>query len=109
MKAEGVQGSGDARLKAAAFLAKAMSDENRLRIICVLANGQKSVSEIVDALHISQPLASHHLKELKRSLLVTVERSGPFVYYGLADKRLIKTLAALSDLATDLLARRTVL
>jgi len=63
-------------LQATVFLARTMADENRLRIIHSLADGEKPVSRIVEELGISQPLASHHLKELKRSLLVTVERNG---------------------------------
>lgn len=93
--------------KAAAFLAKALTDENRLRILLALSEGKKSVSRIVEELGISQPLASHHLKELKRSLLVSVERNGPFIYYELADQRIVTILAELSDLATGLLKSRT--
>jgi DNA-binding transcriptional ArsR family regulator len=50
---------------------------------------------------------SHHLKELKRSLLVMVERSGPFIYYEIADRRIIKILEELNLVAKDLLANRT--
>jgi len=92
---------------AAAFVARAMADENRLRIILSLAEGKKPVSKIVEELGISQPLASHHLKELKRALLVEVERSGPFIYYELADPRVATILTDLSRLAADLLANRT--
>jgi hypothetical protein len=46
------------------------------------------------------------LKELKRSLLVKVERQGPFIYYELADKRILGVLQALSELADDLIAAR---
>lgn len=97
----------NANTHAAAFLAKTMADENRLRMILALVEGKKPVSRIVEELGISQPLASHHLKELKRSLLVTVERRGPFVYYDLADRRIIEILLNLSSLAEDLLANRT--
>ena len=93
--------------QASAFLAKILGDENRIRIIQLLANEKKSVSSIVDELGISQPLTSHHLKELKRSLLVNVERNGPFVFYKLADNRIIEILLNLSELATDLLKNRT--
>lgn len=94
-------------LKASAFLAKALADENRQQIIVCLSEGKKSVSRIVAELNISQPLASHHLKELKRALLVTVERSGPFIYYELADRRVMSILAELNSLAQSLLANRT--
>lgn len=94
-------------LRSAAFVVKALADENRLRIILSLAAGEKPVSRIVDELGISQPLVSHHLKELKRALLVRVERSGPFIFYELADSRVVTILTELRGLASDLLARRT--
>ena len=89
------------------FLAKALADETRVRIIMSLTHGKKSVSAMVEELGISQPLASHHLKELKRALLVTVERSGPFIYYELVDPRIRTIVTDLDGLATNLLANRT--
>ena len=95
-------------LKSAAFLAKTLSDGNRLRILLFISAGRKSVSSIVEELGLSQPLVSHHLKELKRSLLVKVEREGPFIYYELSDGRILDIVQTLSDIATDLLeARKT--
>lgn len=94
-------------LPAVAFVAKSLADENRLRILLSVHTGKKSVSGIVEELNLSQPLVSHHLKELRRALLVKVERHGPFVYYEIADERVLEILAALKDLATDLLAART--
>ncbi len=93
-------------LQTPAFLAKSLSDENRLRILLCISNRKKSVSAIVEELQLSQPLISHHLKELKRSLLVKVERNGPFIYYEIADKRIIDILKKLNMLATDLLVQR---
>jgi len=93
-------------LQSAAFLAKSLSDGNRLRILLFISSGKKSVSAIVEELNLSQPLVSHHLKELKRSLMVRVERKGPFVYYELADARILNVLQILSDVATDLLSGR---
>ena len=77
----------DEHFQTVAFLARSLSDENRLRIILCVSNGKKSVSGIVEELGLSQPLVSHHLKELKRSLLVKIERNGPFIYYELVDPR----------------------
>ncbi len=94
-------------LQAAAFLAKSLADENRLRILLAVSRGKKAVSRIVEELGISQPLVSHHLKELKRALLVTVERKGPFVYYQVADQRVLEIITGLKDLAAGLLAQRT--
>ncbi len=89
-----------------AFLAKSLSDENRLRIILCVSSGKKSVSSIVEELGLSQPLVSHHLRELKRSLLVSIERSGPFIYYELVDSRILDVIRTLSIVATDLLTAR---
>jgi DNA-binding transcriptional ArsR family regulator len=96
----------DEHFQTVAFLAKSLSDENRLRIILCVSNGKKSVSSIVEELGLSQPLVSHHLKELKRSLLVKIERNGPFIYYELVDPRILEVLRTLSTVATDLLTSR---
>ena len=96
----------DEHFQTVAFLAKSLSDENRLRIILCVSNGKKSVSSIVEELGLSQPLVSHHLKELKRSLLVKIERSGPFIYYELVDPRILDVVRTLSIVATDLLTAR---
>lgn len=93
-------------LPSLAFLAKSLADENRLRILLALGNGKKAVTHLVEELGLSQPLVSHHLKELKRSLLVKVERRGPFVFYEMTDPRIIDLLAGLEELAGDLLANR---
>lgn len=90
-----------------AFLAKCLADENRLRILFCVSREKKSVSTIVEELQLSQPLVSHHLKELKRSLLVSVERNGPFVYYELSDDRILTILENLNELGEDLLKTRT--
>ena len=89
-----------------AFLAKALADENRLRILLSVSNGKKSVSRVVEELELSQPLVSHHLKELKRTLLVNVERKGPFIYYEIADHRIVDILRELNKIASELLANR---
>lgn len=96
----------DERYQTVAFLAKSLSDENRLRILHCVSNGKKSVSSIVEELGLSQPLVSHHLRELKRSLLVKIERSGPFIYYELVDSRIINVISTLSTVATELLSAR---
>ena len=96
----------DEHFQTVAFLAKSLSDENRLRIVLCVSNGKKSVSSIVEELGLSQPLVSHHLKELKRSLLVKIERNGPFIYYQLADSRILDVVRTLSTVATDLLTAR---
>lgn len=105
--AEEISPLGSEDFQAVAFLARSLADENRLRILLALSRGKKAVGSIVEELELSQPLVSHHLKELKRSLLVTIERSGPFIYYELADPRILGTVKTLQTVARDLLAART--
>jgi DNA-binding transcriptional ArsR family regulator len=93
-------------LRSVAFLSKTLADENRLRILQCIGAGRKSATAIVEELGISQPLASHHLKELRRCLLLEVERSGPFIYYAISDPRILDILRDLDKLAADLLAAR---
>ena len=100
------QGERDLRLDSIAFAARALSDENRLRILLSVRQGKKSVSSVTEELGLSQPLVSHHLKELKRALLVKSERNGPFIHYEIADQRIIGIVEALSDVASDLISKR---
>jgi ArsR family transcriptional regulator, zinc-responsive transcriptional repressor len=102
------QALGDESLARAAFLAKCLSDGNRLRILQAICGRRKSVSAIVEELSLSQPLVSHHLKELKRSLLVRVEREGPFIYYELKDSRVFDVVHILNTIAEELLAQRKI-
>jgi DNA-binding transcriptional ArsR family regulator len=93
-------------LDSIAILARSLADGNRLRILLCVTDGKKSVSQIVEELKLSQPLVSHHLKELKRTLLVNVERRGPFIYYEIADKKITDILKSLNELVADLLSKR---
>jgi DNA-binding transcriptional ArsR family regulator len=90
-----------------AFLAKCLSDENRLKILFCISRGKKAVGSIVEELGLSQPLVSHHLKELKRSLLVKIERSGPFIYYDLSNPAILEAIRDLHTVARELLSART--
>jgi DNA-binding transcriptional ArsR family regulator len=95
--------------KSVAILAKGLSDENRLRILMCLIGSRKSVSRIVEEVGLSQPLVSHHLKELKRCLLVDIKREGPFIYYGLSDSRVLDVVKTLNSVAASLVAARKTL
>ncbi len=97
----------DEEFQTVAFLAKSLSDENRLKILFCISRGKKAVGSIVEELNLSQPLVSHHLKELKRSLLVKIERSGPFIYYELSNPAILEAIRGLSTVAKDLLSART--
>jgi ArsR family transcriptional regulator len=62
---------------------RALSDENRLRIVDLLRGGERCVCELTDALDLSQPLLSFHLKTMKDAGLVVDRREGRWAYYSL--------------------------
>lgn len=68
-----------------AELFKALSTPSRLRILCVLSGEPSSVTTLVEATRLSQPLVSQHLKTLRGNNLVTVTRTGREALYALAD------------------------
>lgn len=76
-----------------------LADPNRLRIIRFLGKGSYSVSEIVSAVGLSQPLVSHHLKILREKQVLVTERQGPFVYHRLKDPRILDALGIFSEIA----------
>ena len=60
---------------------KALSDENRQRILKMLEGRPMCVSDISKKFQVSQPTVSHHLDILKRAGLVGSERRGQKIYY----------------------------
>jgi len=68
---------------------RVVADPNRLKILCILQCGSKCVCEIIPAIGISDKLASHHLKQLKKVGLLIEKREGNFIRYSL-NKKAIK-------------------
>ena len=74
------------RLDAASELLKTLAAPVRLAILVELGEGPRCVHELVDALGVSQPLVSQHLRVLRAARLVESERRGREVAYSLADE-----------------------
>ena len=74
-----------------ADLFKIFGDSTRLRILTLLAKGQKCVSAISDELSLTQSAVSHQLRILRQSKLVKGCRSGRNIEYALADDH-VKTI-----------------
>ena len=55
---------------------KTLADVNRLRIVRVLAERPATVTELIEAVGLSQPLVSWHLGKLREVGLVTARRNG---------------------------------
>jgi ArsR family transcriptional regulator len=71
----------------AANLLKALGHEGRLMILCHLATGEKSVTELERALSSRQAAVSQQLARLRHEGLVRPRREGKTIFYALADER----------------------
>lgn len=60
---------------------KALADEKRLQIMCLLIHGSRCVCEIEPALKCSQSSTSKHLIRLKQVGLIKSEKKGQWVHY----------------------------
>ena len=83
--------------KASNFL-KAISHEGRLMILCHLASGEKSVTELEDLLSARQAAVSQQLTRLRLEGLVTPRREGKAIYYSLTDDRPRQIMEVVYDL-----------
>ena len=62
---------------------KAFCDENRLRILQLLRNGEKCAFVLLDDLHITQSTLSHHMKLLCDAGVVQGRKEGKWVHYSI--------------------------
>lgn len=83
--------------RASNFL-KAISHEGRLMILCHLASGEKSVTELEDLLSVRQAAVSQQLSRLRLEGLVTPRRDGKAIYYRLTDDRPKQIMEVVYDL-----------
>jgi len=71
---------------------KALSDETRLRIFRLLEVREMCVCEVMVALDLTQPTASHHLGLLESAGLVKGRKEGKWVFYSVADPKTTEAL-----------------
>ena len=84
-------------VETASQLLKAIGSPTRLMLLCALADGEKSVSELTDALGLRQAMASQHLARLRQEGLVTTRREAQSVFYEIADDTAKKIVQVLYD------------
>jgi DNA-binding transcriptional ArsR family regulator len=76
---------------------KAMSNPSRLVILCQLAEGERSVGELEDAVGLSQSGISQHLGVLRRERVVVTRRERQTVFYSLASRDIVALITTLHD------------
>ena len=79
----------------ASRLLKALANDKRLTLLCLMVEGEKSVGELNAQVDLSQSALSQHLAVLREDGLVSTRREAQTIYYSLADgpaHRIIETL-----------------
>lgn len=79
----------------AAQLLRALANDKRLMLLCLLVEGERTVGELNAKVALSQSALSQHLAVLRNDGLVTTRREAQAIYYALADgpaQRIIETL-----------------
>ena len=82
----------------AAGLMKALGNESRLMILCLLVDGEKSVSELNEQVSLSQSALSQQLARLREQGLVVTRRESQTIYYSLADGPVDKVIHLLHSI-----------
>lgn len=79
----------------ACTLLKAMANEDRLLLLCQLAEGEKNVGQLRESTDIAQPTLSQQLGVLRDEGLVATRREGKYIYYRLARTEVMTVMQAL--------------
>ena len=87
-------------------IAKALSDENRVRALMMLSRGELCVCQLIEMLGLAPSTVSKHMSILRQARLVEARKQGKWMYYRLPDKGCPKEAAqaiewVANSLATD--------
>ena len=80
---------------------RGLGDRTRLRILELLADGERSVGELVELTGEPQPKVSNHLACLRWCGFVDSRRVYRTVYYRVADPRVLEMIALARGLLAD--------
>jgi ArsR family transcriptional regulator, virulence genes transcriptional regulator len=81
----------------AARLMRSLANRQRLLVLCAIAEGELSVSELNRRITLSQSALSQHLAVLRNEQLVSTRRDAQTIYYSLADGPAVRVLQLLHD------------
>lgn len=86
-----------AQAEHAAELLKAMAHPHRLRVLCLLVEGERSVGDINREIALSQSALSQHLAKLRDEGLVETRKEAQTVFYSLAPGPALEVIRTLHD------------
>jgi len=80
---------------------KALSHEARLVILCLLMDGEKSVTEIEGMVSLRQPAVSQQLARLRADGIVAARREGKNIFYSLGRPEVREVISTLHKVFCD--------
>lgn len=90
----------------AARLLEALANPRRLMILCELAEGERSVNELVEIVGLQQAALSQHLAKLRAEGIVATRRQAQMIFYRLASADAAAVINTLADIFCRPKARR---
>lgn len=84
----------------------AMGDPKRMLLLYQLAEGEQTVTQLIEILALPQSTVSRHLAMLRENRLVNTRRQGTSIYYSLADERILKAIDILRQVLSQQLSER---
>jgi DNA-binding transcriptional ArsR family regulator len=85
---------------------KALSNPDRLLLMCQLAQGELRVGELEEIVGIVQPTLSQQLSVLREDGLVSTRREGTAIYYRIDSEQALAVMAVLYEQFCDLSKRK---
>jgi len=82
----------------AAKLLRALANERRLMILCQLADGERSVGDLLPLVGLSQSALSQHLAVLREEGVVATRRESQTIWYRIQDPAALKVVATLAEI-----------
>ena len=79
-------------------LLKQLANANRLMVLCHLVSGEKTVSELAEAVGLSQSALSQHLAKLREDNLVRTRRDAQTIYYSVSHPQVLDMITFLNQL-----------
>jgi rhodanese-related sulfurtransferase/DNA-binding transcriptional ArsR family regulator len=87
-----------------ARIGKALGSAKRLEMLDFLAQAERSVEALARLTGLSVANTSQHLQQLRQAGLVVARKEGLYVFYRLADDRIVRLLASLRAVGQEHLA-----
>jgi len=92
--------------KLQADVCKTMANPVRMEIIYALKEGEKTVSELVEAMGLNKSNVSQHLAILKSAEVVDARRDGQNIFYSIANEKILEACRLMREVLTEQISKK---